>query len=433
MSKRSVAYCTSILLIVTALSAPLAAENWPQWRGPSFNGTTTETNLPAKWSKTENVLWKVDLPGIGGATPIVWDDRVFIIAQETKAKKTWALCLNRKDGAVLWKHHIAGAYSNSQGNSAASGSPITDGKTVWFFAGTGELVAYDMDGKQLWKRSITDDHGKFEILWKYGASPMLYKGRLYLAVLHGEFKKKSDAKCYVLCIDAKTGKDIWKHIRYTEAKAESKQAYTTPYPFEGPNGLRIIIVGGDRTTAHDPKDGKETWRSINYNPKDGKWLRIVPSAVACKGVIFTGAPKGGFMFGIKSGKSGKLTASDNAWLDKNDSPDVCTPAVHNGRFYILDGRRKKLVCKDALTGKNIWRGSLDTKKVLQASPTIADGKIYCISLGGEVVVLELGDEFKVIHRTNMGGKDSKSTISAAQGNLFVRVDDKLYCIGKKGS
>jgi outer membrane protein assembly factor BamB len=430
MSKRPVAYCISILLVVTALSSPLPAENWPQWRGPTFNGTTTETNLPAKWSKTENVLWKVDLPGIGGATPIVWEERVFIIAQETKAKKTWAMCLNRKDGKVLWKHHIAGAYTNRQGNSAASGSPITDGKSVWFFAGTGELVAYDMDGKELWERSVTKDHGKFEILWNYGASPMLYKDRLYLAVLHGDMKRKTGSKPYVLCIDPKTGKDLWKHIRYTDAQAESKQAYTTPYPFEGPSGTRIIIVGGDRTTAHEPKTGKETWRSIDYNPKDGKWLRIVPSAVSCKGVIFTGAPKGGFMFGIKAGKSGQLAKSDNAWLDKDDSPDVCTPAVHNGRFYILDGRRKRLVCKDAVTGKNYWKGKVGTKKVLQASPTIADGKIYCMSLAGEVVIFDAGDEFKVLNRINMGGKDSKSTIAAAQGNLFVRVDDKLYCIGK---
>ena len=428
MSKRSVAYCTSILLLV---SAPLAAENWPQWRGPNLNGATTEKNLPTTWSTTENVLWKVDLPGIGGSSPIVWEDRIFIIAQDTKAKKTYAACLNRKDGSLLWKHHIGGAYTNRQGNSAASGSPITDGKTVWFLAGTGEMVAYDMDGKELWKQDITARHGKFEILWKYGASPMLYKGKLYLAVLHGDFKKKTGAKSYILCIDSRTGKELWKHFRYTEAKAESKQAYTTPYPFEGPNGMRIIIIGGDRTTAHDPETGKEIWRSINYNPKDGKWLRVVPSAVACKGVIFTGAPKGGIMFGIKSGKSGKLTDSDNAWVDKKDSPDVCTPAVHNGRFYILDGRKKKFICKDAVTGKNIWRGSMDTKKVFQASPTIADGKIYCISLAGEVVVLELGEEFKVLHRTNMGGKDSKSTIVAAQGALFIKVDAKLYCIAKK--
>ena len=430
MNKRSVAFAIYTLLLV---SAPLSAENWPQWRGPALNGTTTEKNLPTTFSTTENVLWKVDLPGIGGASPIVWEDRIFIIAQDTKAKKTYAVCLSRKDGKELWKHHIGGAYTNRQGNSAASGSPITDGKTVWFFAGTGELVAYDMDGKEIWKRSITDDHGKFEILWKYGASPMLYKGKLYLAVLHGEFKKKTDAKSYILCIDAKTGKDIWKHIRYTEAKAESKQAYTTPYPFEGPDGLQIIIVGGDRTTAHDPKDGKEIWRSMNYNFKGNKWYRIVPSAVECKGVIFTGAPKGGSMFGIPSDKKGMLTRADNVWLDKNDSPDVCTPAVYKGRFYILDGRKKKFVCKDAVTGKNIWRGSMETKKVLQASPTIADGKIYCISLGGEVVVLEAGDEFKVLHRTNMGGKDSKSTIVAAQGALFVRVDAKLYCIAKKAS
>jgi outer membrane protein assembly factor BamB len=431
MSKFFVSYGAAILLVLMAAASPLSAENWPQWRGPTLNGTTAETNLPTKFSKTENVLWKVDLPGIGGSTPIVWEDKIFITAQDTKAKKTYALCLNRKDGSELWKHHIGGSYSNSQGNSAASGSPITDGKSVWFFAGTGELVAYDMGGKELWKRSITDDHGKFEILWKYGASPMLYKGRLYLAVLHGDFKKKTNAKSYILCIDATTGKDIWKHIRYTEAKAESKQAYTTPYPFEGPNGLRIIIVGGDRTTAHDPKDGKETWRAMNYNLKGNKWYRVVPSAVACKGVIFTGAPKGGPMFGIKSGKTGMLTKADNAWLDKKDSPDVCTPAVHNGRFYILDGRKKKFVCKDAVTGKNIWRGSLDAKKVFQASPTIADGKIYCISLGGEVVVLEAGDEFKILHSTNMGGKDSKSTIVPAQGALFVRVDDNLYCICKK--
>lgn len=422
---------TLILAALTIVAAPLSAENWPQWRGPSFNGATTETNLPTKWSKTENVLWKTDLSGVGGSTPIIWEDRVFIMAQDTKAKKTWALCLNRKDGKLLWKHHIGGSYSNRQGNTAASGSPITDGKSVWFFAGTGELVSYDMDGKQLWQRDITAKHGKFEIMWKYGASPMLYKGGLYLAVLHGDHRKVTDAKSYVLRIDPKTGKDVWKHIRYTEAESESRQAYTTPYPFEGPNGLRIIIIGGDRTTAHDPKDGKEIWRSINYNPRGGKWLRVVPSAVACKGVIFTGAPKGGMMFGIKSGKSGKLSKGDNAWLDKQGSPDVCTPAVYNGRFYILNGRKRKMVCKDAVTGKNYWTESLGTKKVLQASPTIADGKVYCISLGGEVVVLQAADSFKVLHRTNMGGKDCKSTISAAKGNLFVRVGNTLYCIGKK--
>ena len=419
------------LFLAVAAAVPAGAENWPQWRGPFFNGSTTEKDLPVKWSKTENVAWKAQLPGIGGATPIIWGDRVFISAMEAKAKRSWAVCLSRADGKILWKHQIGGGFTNRQGNTAASASAITDGKSVWFFFGTGDFVAFDMNGRQIWRRDITADHGQFEMLWKFGATPLLYKGRLYLAVLHGHHRRLTVAKSYLLCIDPATGKDLWKHIRYTEAKAESKQAYTTPYPFEGPKGLRIVVVGGDRMTAHDPDTGKEIWRSMSYNPQKDRWLRTVPSAVAAAGVVWVGGPKGEPMFAVKAGGTGRLTAADNAWLEKKNSPDVCTPAVYGGRFYILDGRLKVILCKDPKTGKTFWKGKLGGLRAFQASPTAADGKIYCMRLDGEVVILAAGDEFKVLNRINMEGKNCQATIVPAGGQLFVRVDDVLYCIGRR--
>ena len=157
------------------------------------------------------------------------------------------------------------------------------------------------------------------------------------------------------------------------------------------------------------------------------------SDIVASGVVWVGAPKGEPMFAVKAGGSGRLTADDNAWLDKKNSPDACTPAVYKGRFYILDGRLKVILCKDPKTGRTFWKGKLGGLRAFQASPTAADGKIYCMRLDGEVVILAAGDEFKVLNRIRMGGKNCQATIVPAGGQLFVRVDDALYCIGRRGT
>ena len=434
------AFALQISLALTAaiiLAVPAGADNWPQWRGPFLNGSTSEKDLPTIWSKTENVLWVAKMPGAGQSTPIIWEDRVFITAIEGESKKMWAICLNRSDGSKLWKHDMGEGFFARNGNTSVSPSPITDGERVYFFFGTTELAAFDMDGQPFWRRNIEEDHGKIQIQYRYGASPLLYQGKLYISVLHRYSgvevgPEEPRPMSYLLCIDPKTGEDLWKHQRDTDAIHESMEAYTTPYPFEGQNSSLIIVAGADYVTAHDPADGKEVWRSHNYNPQGRKNYRLVPSVVNIGEILVFCEARGQAIFAIKGGGSGQLTEEDLVWTTRENTPDVCTPLIMGGKLFVLDGNRRVMSCLDPATGEVYWTGKLDVKKKFQASPTGADGKIYCISMGGEVVVLSAGDEFEVLANIDMSGEGTcRATISAAHGQLFVRTPENLYCIGSK--
>jgi len=428
-----------IAIVAAGLSLATApavapAGNWPQWRGPNFNGSAgeDEKDLPVKFSPDENIAWSAETGGVGAATPIVWGDRVFITAMEQPdPQRTWACCLSRTDGKVVWKQLVGNkGFGNRMGNTAATPSPITGGRIVIFQFGTGELAAFDLDGKPLWSRNLQKDHGKFEILWQYGATGLLYKGRLYVPVIQGPTALGAGNWSYLLCVDPNTGKDVWKHMRTTDAVFETKQAYSTPIPYEGPGGPMILISGGDYVTAHDPQTGKELWRSPTYNARPETSWRLVVSPCALDGAAIVCAPKGGRMFAVPTDRKGQLTKADELWSTNDYSPDVCTPLAYKGRFYVLDGRRKQMACIEPRTGKVIWAHDLDTK-VLQASATGADGKIYCVSLSGEVRVLQAGDQYKLLHSTRFPGAACRATISVSGGQLFLRTDTKLYCIGNK--
>ena len=418
------------------LTTSASAENWPQWRGPFLNGFTTEKNLPITWSKTENVLWIARMPGPGQTTPIIWEDRVFVSAIENESEKMWAICLNRSDGRELWKHEMGIGFFTQTGNNGASPSPIVDGERVYFLFGTGDLTAFDMEGRIVWQRNIERDHGRIQINFRYGASPLLYRDKLYISVLHRHTKVEAEPgqptpMSYLLCIDPETGKDLWKRERKTDAVSESMEAYTTPYPFEGQNGPLIIVAGGDYVTAHDPDDGEEVWRSVNLNPNKKKDYRLVPSVVSADEMVVFYEPRGEAMFAIEDGASGQLAEDDLAWTIQENAPDVCSPLVMDGKLFVLDGRKRVMSCLDPKTGEVYWRGKLGMTKVFQASPTGADGKIYCISMGGEVIVLSAGDKFEVLSRIDMGEGVCRSTISAAYGQLFIRTSENLYCVGNK--
>ena len=434
-TQRTLTACVAGVFLVAGSAG---AADWPQWRGPFFNGSTTESDLPAKFSQTENVAWTADLPGAGGSTPIVQGDNVFISAGHPRTRALYALCLNRADGKLRWQREMGVGFSR-RGNTGASPSPIADGDRVFFYYGTGTLAAFDLDGQPLWKREVAKDHGAFELMWGYGASALLYKGKLYVPVLHGDHRSRNPPESYMLCIDPKTGKDVWKHVRRTDARGESRQAYTTPIPLEGSKGASILLVGGDYLTAHDPASGKETWRSEDYNPRKNRWWRTVPSAVVVGGVIVncppTGEPglppKGGRMFAVRIGPSKQLGPKKPAWIVTRNCPDVCTPLAYAGKLFVLDGGAKVMVCMDPDTGKVHWRGRLRGRGKFEASPTGADGKVYCMNHDGQVVVLSAGDKFEVLHRAEMGGRGCRSTIAVAGGQLFIRTSEKLYCVGKK--
>jgi outer membrane protein assembly factor BamB len=433
------------LLVALGLSmqSSVTAENWPQWRGPNFDGSTSAQGLPTEFSKTKNVKWMAELPGASAATPIIWEDKVFISSTDEDRQTLQAMCLDRKTGKVLWNQDVGvGLQRQPARANYASPSPLTDGNLVYFFYGNGSLIAFDLDGKKVWTKNIESEHGQFAFQWDFSSSPMLYDGILYLQVLqrnvpvHG--RGRQNGPSYLLAMDPKTGEELWKHIRPSEARAESLEAFSTPIPFTHEGRAEILIVGGDAISGHDPKTGQEFWRWGSWNPSHriGHW-RLVPSPVAGGGVILACAPKGEPVFAVKAGLNGPQDDSALAWstADKKDiTSDVPTPLFYDGHFYILNRERPfNIACMDP-SGKVIWSERLESRSFFETSPTGADGKIYFMNEKGEAWVIAAGNEFKILHRASMGEPNDsllRSSISVAHGNLFIRTGNKLYCIEER--
>jgi outer membrane protein assembly factor BamB len=429
----------SLLLGIATL--PLRAEeNWAQWRGPHFNGSTEAKNLPDKIAK-EDALWSTQMPGHSNGTPIVWGDRVFTTAQQ-KDGKLVAIALSKADGKILWQKDISDVSANTGRNDSATPSPVTDGKKVIFLYGTGDLAAFDFDGKPLWKRNLQKDHGRWNYMWHYGASPLLYQGKLYVPVLHRDVNENarggaraggSLADSYLLAINPETGADLWKAIRPNEARAESKESYATPIPWERPTGNQIVLAGGDCITGHDPETGKEIWRAGGWNPQKIPHWRLVPSVVTAEGLVFACPPKGGPVLAFKEGGSGEVTQSHLAWKGEGLTSDVCVPLVYKGNLYVLDGDKKQLACVDPKTGQKKWAGTLDSRNaVLRSSPTGADGKIYTMNENGDLFVCS-ADKFEVLSKAALGGGNgtSRGSIAAVDGMILVRTGDKVWAFAKK--
>ena len=388
----------SISLVLLLTAALAHADNWPQWRGPNFNGSSTEKNLPAEFSKSNNVAWRAPLPGPSGATPVIFGDRVFVNSIDAAKKSRVALCLDRKTGAVLWQQDVGPGITQDDKSNFASPSPVTDGQVVYFYYGNGELVCFDMKGAKIWARNIQKDHGAFAYQWTYSASPLLHGGKLYLQVLqrnvavNGRGGEKNDS--YLLALDPKTGQDLWKHIRPSEAVSESLEAFSTPIPFTHNGRAEILITGGDCITGHNPDTGKELWRWGTWNPtKIGHW-RLVPSPVAGAGVALACGPKNAPIFAVKLGGNGTLPNSAIQWqsTERDVTSDVPTPLFYNGKFYVLNGGKKQLLCVEPSDGKVIWSGNLETRAVFESSPTAADGKIYLMDHRGNVFVVSAATE-----------------------------------------
>jgi len=433
-------YC-SVLIFALLVVVSSHAENWPHWRGPAFNGGSPEKNLPATFSKTENVKWIAELPGPSAATPVTWSDHLFLSSGDERTKSLHALGLDRKTGKVLWNQPVGTGYSFDNRSNFASPSPVTDGKRVIFLYGNGELAAFDFAGKTLWSRNLQKDYGQFAYQWTYSASPTIYDGKVFVEVLnrnepvHGRGRTDGPIDSYLIALDPETGKTLWKHVRPSEAHMESHEAYSTPIPFEHNGRTELLVVGGDCITGHNIKDGSEIWRWGTWNPTRITHWRLVPSPVTGGGVVLACAPKGSPIYAFKAGAKGTQTDSVLAWksTDREVTSDVSTPVFYKGRFYVLDGDRRKISRVAPETGKADWIGDLDSRINIQASPTAGDDKIYFQNWRGEVFVVAASDQFKVLHKASMGDEDDdllRSSIAISHGELFIRTGHKLYCVGQ---
>ncbi len=437
----------AVTLTVAATAAP-SGQDWANWRGPHFNGSSDETGLPVKFSPTENVKWSVDLPGPSAGTPIIYGDHVFLSSVDTAAQNLAAICVDRKTGKVRWRHIAGSGYKPAgMGNTVqldyrsnyASPSPVTDGKRVVFFYGNGDLVAYDFDGKQLWRRNMQQEYGDFCFGWTFSSSPQFYEGRLYFQLLQRDKpvsgRGKDGMPSWLLALDPASGKELWKVERPSPARMESREAFTTPIPFVHNGRNEILLSGGDLLSGHDPSTGKELWRWGTWNQNHlNPAYRLVPSPVAGGGVVLGCGPKREPVFAVKAGMNGDVTGNGLAWAtdpkSDNITTDVPTPAFYKGRFYIASDLRKNMACVEP-DGKVVWTTALEGPAAVWASPTVADGKIYLLSLRGEAHVLDAATG-KILSSVMMaeGENEIRSSIAVSRGNLFIRTNSKLYCIGR---
>lgn len=443
----------SFILLAGVLCASLVhAAHWPQWRGPNFDGSTTEAGLPVQFSTTENVVWTAPLPGPSGATPVVFGDYVFVSSIDQGKKSRVAIALDRKTGKQRWLHEMGPGALQDDRSNFSSPSPVTDGKNVWFFYGNGDLACFDMDGKQIWMRNIQKDYGKFAFLWTFSSTPLLHEGKLYLQVLQrdtpvsrsdplGSNPTDKPIDSFLLALDPATGKELFKVNRPSDARVESREAFSTPIPATHDGRKEIIVVGGDCITGHDPANGKELWRWGTWNPQKITHWRLVPSPVVGNGVALACGPKNAPVYAVKLGLNGKLDDSAIKWqsTERDVTSDVPTPLFYKGKFYILNGGKRKLLCVEPSDGKVIWSGDLvagsGARTVFEASPTAADDKIYVMDHKGHVFVAAANaPEFKLLSSAPMGDpgdNNLRSSIPISQGQLFIRTGSKLYCIGKK--
>ncbi len=400
------------------------AGNWPQWRGPNMNGFTEEKNLPVRWSATENITWKLAMPDFSGSTPIVWNDRIFLnVADGTEL---YLVCIDRNQGREMWKRHLGTGNVKVRKQNMSSPSPVTDGTGVWVMTGTGVLKGFDLSGNEIWTQEIQKDYGAFGLNWGYASSPLLYKDLLYVQVLHG---MKTTDPSYVMAIETRTGKTRWRVVRPTDARAESHDCYATPALLRYDNKEEIVVSGGDYVTGHDPATGQELWRAGGLNPGKASDYRIVASPVIADGMIYAPS-RVRPLLALKAGGCGDVTKTNLVWAT-DQGPDVPTPAT-DGKYVFILNDRGILWCRDAKTGTEIWGNQRVRPGTYSASPVIADGKLYVTSEDGITTVLQAGPEFKVLAENELP-EYTLSSPAISDGQIFIRTQRFLYCIGKRAS
>ncbi len=396
------------------------AENWPQWRGPLLNGISSETNLPVKWSTTENIAWKLPLPSWSGSTPIVWGDRIFLNVAEHGNLYLW--CVDRVKGVPLWKQLLGGGDHRERKQNMSTPSPVTDGTSVWVMTGTGILKAFDFSGKEIWTRDIQKDYGRFGLNWGYGSSPMLHEDSLFVQVVHG---MKTDAPSYVLRISKASGRTIWRVERPSKAQYESPDSYTTPALLRYGSTVEIVITGGDVVTGHDWSTGKELWRADGLNPNNDGANRIVASPVVYSDLIIAPSRERP-MLALKSGGRGDVTTSHLLW-SFNNGPDVPTPVTDGTYVYVVNDRGI-LWCLDAKTGKEIYGRQRLRPSTYSGSFVLADGKLYITNEDGLTSVVRAGPKFEILAENNFDDY-TLSSPAVSNGQIFIRTTGFLWAVG----
>jgi len=416
--------------------------NWPQWRGPLANGISPDGNPPVRWSEDENIRFKVAIPGRGLASPVVWNDRIFILtavpaddaayaaSRQAAAEKAErrefppnvspvkhrfvVMALSRKDGSVLWER-TAVERSPHEGHyvdaSWASASPVTDGKRLIAHFGSNGTFAYDLEGNLLWKVDLGEMRTRRG--FGEGSSPALHGDTVVINQDH-------EGDSFIVALDAKTGKQRWKVDRPDEVTS-----WATPLIVAHGDAYQVVVPATGKSRAYDLKNGRELWRV------GGMTVNTIPSPVHRDGVVYLMSGfRGNALQAIALDRAtGELEGSEAlVWTYDRDTPYVPSPLLYDGKLCFLKHLKSILSCLDADSGKVLLAEQrLPTLHGVWSSPVGAAGRIYVFDRDGHAVVLQMGAELKVLGENTLDeGVDATPAI--VEDALYVRGLKHLYCI-----
>jgi len=408
------------LSLLVASSA--SAADWKQFRGPGGLGASHETRLPVKWSSEVNVDWRTELPGPGTSSPIVLGDRIYLTCYTGYGLKPnegdqhnlmrHVLCVDRKSGKILWTRDFKpeqpeSPYSpgNFSQHGYSSSTPATDGRRLYVFFGKSGLYCLDLTGKELWHASV----GSGVNGWGSSNSPVLYKDLVFV--------NASVESGLLVAFNKLTGKEVWR-------AAGIGMSWNTPVLVDLPQGGTELVVSERRIVlSFDPSTGEELWRVGGFDSY------VCPSVVTHKGIVY--AVRDGSV-AIRAGGRGDVTGSRVPWRIGPGSL-VPSPVYHDGHLYWLRGGGTAF-CVDATDGKTVYQERLSPKPgIVYASVVVADGKLYCVTQSDGVYVLAAKPKLEQLAHNVFEDDRSRTNASPVphDGQLLMRTDRYLYCIGKK--
>jgi outer membrane protein assembly factor BamB len=411
----------AVLVLWSAIAAEVRAEDWPCFRGPGHQGISQEKGLPTTWSATENIRWKTALPGEGWSSPIVIGDRVYVTTATDEGVLLRLICLDRKSGQVAWDKEIVkqNAGHKQQYNSYATSTPASDGKRIYVVACDGRILGVSMDGKVEWTNADFDYYSEHGL----AVSPVLYEDLVIVAFDWSS--RPPDVKvgwqvpwdkAVILAVDKNTGK-----VRWRGSRGSSRIAHVTPQVTKVDGQDQLISGAGNVVQGFDVKTGERLWTVSS--PGEG----VVPSVVIGEGLVFTASGFGeSRVVAVRlGGAKGDVTQMHTVWESRDDVPKMSSMLYVSPHLYLATetGVAK---CFQAATGEVAWRQRLGPK--FSASPVWADGKIYFLAENGRTTVVADGPGYKIVAQNDLGEKCCASP-AMSQGNLFLRTDKALYCIG----
>jgi outer membrane protein assembly factor BamB len=409
--------------------------NWPNWRGPSGQGYVDDSNVPLTWSEKENLVWKTELAGRGNSTPIIWGDRIFLTAASKTGHERYVICISKSDGKLLWQRTASKGIPPDRThnwNGHASPSCTTDGQRVYAFFGTPGLFCYDFEGKLLWHH----DFGVFTCTmgWGTAASPLVFED-LVIQNCDNDGAKglpkgsdpKSAAPMALVALDKVKGTVCWQTPRHQGFGFSTPRLLTTPA-----GRLELVLNGPDGVWAYDPRSGNELWHSRRTGDK-GTNKFGEPMPVSAGDLLITLSGRPGPAQAVRLDGAGDITKS-RLWETRRKGRDVGSPIIWGDYFYVAD-RNAVLTCLDLKTGIALYSRRLAADASAMASPVALRGKLLFLLDTGETVVLEPGPKFKEVGRNALGEKralDFAASPAVSAGNLFLRSQSHLYCVGVRG-